>query len=702
MYPSSLKLFCALSIFFFTPSFSISFLPANNVSLFGDAFLNNNSIWLTKEKKCTSPSPPPPLFFQPSVTSLSGVGRAFYVNPVRFLDPSANATASFFSSFSFTITNTPSCPFGDGLAFIITSNVGSFSLYDGYMGLPAEIQDSSEVQDSYFAVEFDTSFDPNLEDINGDHIGIDVNKVRSLASVDVVSRGEVDLKDGKEITSWIEYSDSEKMIRVWVGYSKQIRPKSPVLVLKIDLSKQFKEFMHVGFTASNGKGSSVHTVDHWRFKTLFGFVPSTMPMDAVEAGNCLMCSPGDIDIDIGSFDYHQSNRKILNLALVLGGFAVLTILMAAVVVGCVCLIRRRGLRRASSERQMRTFQGGMMVPEMLSLTEIKSATNGFNQDKIIGEGASAVVYEGTIPNCGVVAVKRFNQENKFGSSISRIPFNTEFATMAGCLRHKNLVQLQGWCCERNELVLVYEYMANGSLDKILHNRTNLTKFLTWERRLNIINGVASALIYLHEECESQIIHRDVKTCNILLDAEFNAKLGDFGLAEVYRHSFATRDATVPAGTMGYLAPEYAFSGVPTVKTDVYSFGVVVLEVASGRRPVDEERLVITDYVWDLWEKGFITEAADPKLTGRFKRMEMESTLMVGLSCAHPNCEKRPRMREAARMLRGESPLPVLPSRKPIVRIQSVLPEGCEEIMSFGGEGIDNTPWSTPRTHFSKN
>ncbi|KAK6118787.1 hypothetical protein DH2020_047478 [Rehmannia glutinosa] len=491
MYPSSsLKLLCALSIFFFTPSLSIPFLPANNVSLFGDAFLNNNnSISLTKHKNCTPPPPPPP------PTSLSGVGRAFYINPVRFLDLSTNTTASFFCSFSFTIANTPSCPFGDGLTFLITSNINSFTLNDGYFGLPAETEDSSEIQDFYFAVEFDTSFDPNLEDIN------------------------------------------DKMIRVWIGYSNQIRPENPVLVVKVDLSEKFKEFMHIGFTASNGKGSSIHTVDHWRFKTFFGFVPSTMPMDTVESGDCLMCYPGDTDIDISSFDYHRSNRRVLNLAMVLGGFLVLTVIIASVVVGFVCLNRKRRLRKTRSERHMRTFQGGTMVPEMLSLNEIKSATNGFNSDKIIGEGASAVVYEGNIRNCGAVAVKRFIQENKVGSSTSRIPFNTEFATMAGCLKHKNLVQLQGWCCEKNELVLVYEYMANGSLDKILHNRTNLTKFLTWERRLNIILGVASALIYLHEECESQIIHRDVKTCNILLDSEFNAKLGDFGLAEVYRHSF---------------------------------------------------------------------------------------------------------------------------------------------------------------------
>ncbi|EPS63254.1 hypothetical protein M569_11530, partial [Genlisea aurea] len=319
-------------------------------------------------------------------------------------------------------------------------------------------------------------------------------------------------------------------------------------------------------------------------------------------------------------------------------------------------------------------EGSRMMPKMLTLNEIRSATKGFSQDRIIGEGASASVYQGSIPPYGSVAIKRFNQESRFDPSISRIPFDREFATMVGCLKHKNLVQLQGWCCEKDELVLVYEHMGKGSLDKMLHNQTSNSKTLTWEKRLSIIHGVAAALIYLHEECECQIIHRDIKTCNILLDDEFNAKLGDFGLAEVYKRSITARCATVPAGTMGYLAPEYAFSGVPTVKTDVYSFGVVILEVSCGRRPVDEEGAVVSDFVWGLWEKGMIAEAADPKLRGRFDRAEMERTLMVGLSSAHPDCEMRPTVREAVRMLRGESPLPVLPPRKPTVRIQSVLPE----------------------------
>ncbi|XP_039006137.1 L-type lectin-domain containing receptor kinase S.6-like [Hibiscus syriacus] len=188
-----------------------------------------------------------------------------------------------------------------------------------------------------------------------------------------------------------------------------------------------------------------------------------------------------------------------------------------------------------------------------------------------------VVYKGYIPSAGTVAVKRFDQFNE--KAFTRNLFSTEFAIMAGWLNHCNLVQLQGWCCEESELVLVYEYLSNGSLYQQIHKTSvSSTTTLSWSLRLKVVLRIASALSSLHEECERQIIHRDVKTCNIMLDDEFNAKLGDFGLAEVYEHCCASRDATIPAGTIGYLAPEYIYTGALTVKTDVYSFGVVVLEV----------------------------------------------------------------------------------------------------------------------------
>ncbi|KAL5779191.1 hypothetical protein ACOSQ2_009928 [Xanthoceras sorbifolium] len=689
MHSSSCFLVFWVTLFIFCfPSLSLS-QPANNVTLYGDAHFRNNAISLTQEFTCLSTSSSSSS--SSTSSSSSGVGRALYVYPIRFLDTTTNTTASFSCRFSFSILSSPLCPFGDGFTFLITSNADSFSHSIGYMGLPAT---ALSPEDSFFAVEFDTSYDPSLGDINGNHIGIDVKSVISFASVDVESRG-IDLKSGRQITAWIEYRDALKLIRVWAGYS-QIRPTNPVLVAQVDLSKQFKEYMHVGFSAANGQGSAIHIVDRWRFKT-FAPYPSVNPIDMVEQGDCFMCYPADS----GNGDFRDQKTKIREMAIEFGGLAAFVFSIIAIVgVISFLLVRKKRHFGRNKEAQACPMQTNR-VPTRLSLAKIKSATLGFNRNRIVGQGASATVYKGSLPSGGAVAVKRFNKVNQF--ECTRNPFSTEFGTMVGCLRHKNLVQLQGWCCEGTELVLVYEYLPNGSLDRILHNCSSSANLLSWEKRVNILLGVASALTYLHEECERQIIHRDVKTCNIMLDADFNAKLGDFGLAEVYEHSCISREATIPAGTMGYLAPEYVYSGVPTQKTDVYSFGVVILEVATGRRPVDNDGVVIVDWVWNQWENGKLHEAADFRLRGRFDLLEIERMLMVGLSCVHPDHEKRPTVKQAARILRGEAPLPLLPPKKPTVNIRSVLPKTSEEVMNLGGHqspDLDDPPWLTPRSHFS--
>ncbi|XAR67789.1 Non-specific serine/threonine protein kinase, partial [Bertholletia excelsa] len=630
------------SVFFVVFLIFLSPSASNNVTLFGDAYLTDTSVIALTQK-------PAYLSLQPTI------GRVFYISPFKFLDSSTNTTASFSSKFSFRISPIPSCPYGDRFTFLIVLKSDSVNLLNGYMGLPG--------QDSFVAIEFDTSFNPSLGDINDNHIGVDVNTASSLASVDAFSKG-IDLRSGREMNAWVEYRDPEKVI-------------------------QLREFMHVGFSTSNSRGSATHFIRQWTFKT-YGLLSSAAPVNAAGELDCLMCSPTDSSAENGNFNFHHG---IGELVLVLGGVTLFIIsIFAAIVIVILCMIRRKKLKTRGFHEGRVCRGNNNRVPKSLSLSEIKSATKGFSQRRIVGEGRVATVYEGSLPSLGEVAVKRFTK------------FATEVAAMLGCLRHKHLIQLQGWCCEGNELVLVYEYMANGSLDKILHRNNNaLTIFLTWERRRNIVLGVASALIYLHEECERQIIHRDVKACNTMLDDDFNAKLGDFGLAEVYEHSSVmTREATILAGTMGYLAPEYVYSGIPTVKTDVYSSGVVVLEVATGKRPVDDDGALLVDWVWELWGKERLIEAADYKLKGKFSRLEMERMLVVGLACVHPNHEKRPTVKEAARMIRGEATLPALPARKPRMSIQCVLPEGSEGLLNFDADenrGVDDTPWLTPKTHF---
>ncbi|KAK9929892.1 hypothetical protein M0R45_026964 [Rubus argutus] len=391
-----------------------------------------------------------------------------------------------------------------------------------------------------------------------------------------------------------------------------------------------------------------------------------------------MCEDSSINI---TSVHVRKTRVVVDMVYGLVGLAAFALSVVACVFVTCCVCAKK--REVNSRRNGKGPTCGLetsRVPTSLSLAEITSATMGFDRNRIVGEGATAKVYKGSLLSGGEVAVK-------------------------GCLRHKNLVQLHGWCCEGDELVLVYEFMPNGSLNKILHRSFNLAVVLSWKQRLNIILGVASALAYLHEECERQIIHRDVKTCNIMLDADFNAKLGDFGLAEVYEHSSITREATIPAGTVGYLAPEYVYSGVPTAKTDVYSFGVVVLEVATGRKPVEDDGTVIVDWVWGLWEKGKLIEAADARLTGKFDKVEMERMLITGLACVHPNHVKRPTVKEAARILQGEAPLPALPARKPRVSIRPVFHDDSEEIRNFCAGRfsleLDDVPFMTPNSQFGK-
>ncbi|KAL1831136.1 hypothetical protein ACET3Z_000787 [Daucus carota] len=405
--PSNSKiLFWVLVILFIFTTLFTSFtfstpLVNKDFTFLGDAHLKNASLILTQEAPSCSSSMSSPY--------ASGVGRAFYKYPIRFLDFSTNNVASFTCKFSFRIDpSAPYCAFGDGLAFLITSNVDSVSLSDGYMGLP-----QSNALDSFLAVEFDTSFNANLGDINENHVSVDFNSLLSVATVDSLARG-IDFRSGRKMSVWIEYSHSEKVIRVWVGYYGFLRPLSPLLVGNVDISKNFKEFMHVGFSASNGRGSAFHVVDEWRFRT--SDLESSMVVDRFtdELEECLICFPGEdssTSMNVDDSDHlGQKHKSPLQVALVVGGL----VLSVISVIGFLRLFfmflqqRKRDVAIKCSERRVSKIQANK-VPKRLSLTEVRSATKGFSRKRIIGAGASAVVYEGLLPSLGSVAVKRFNE-----------------------------------------------------------------------------------------------------------------------------------------------------------------------------------------------------------------------------------------------------------------------------------------------------
>jgi interleukin-1 receptor-associated kinase 1 len=284
---------------------------------------------------------------------------------------------------------------------------------------------------------------------------------------------------------------------------------------------------------------------------------------------------------------------------------------------------------------------------------------------MLGRGGFGCVYKGVLRDTGaLVAVKKIAEDSQQGGR----EFFAEVSIISR-VRHRNLVQLQGWCCERSHLMLVYDYMSNKSLDKILYHvpETSNTIELTWDLRYNILIGVSSALTYLHEDWEQCVVHRDVKASNVMLDEELNPRLGDFGLARLIART-KNAQTTILAGTLGYMAPELSTIGKATTKTDVFSYGALALEIACGRHPIDfsvsDAETILLDWVWMCYENGELFKVVDVTLGTKFNEEQMRTVLLLGLLCSHPDPNARPTMGYVRQVLTGNINLPPIPFHKP--------------------------------------
>jgi hypothetical protein len=318
------------------------------------------------------------------------------------------------------------------------------------------------------------------------------------------------------------------------------------------------------------------------------------------------------------------------------------------------------------------LEGLSKGPHKFSYKELKIATDSFNQQNLLGRGGFGSVYKGTLRDTGVmIAVKKIDQNSKQGGR----EFFAEVSIISR-IKHRNLVQLQGWCCERGQLMIVYDYMPNKSLDKILfHDHEAEIIDFTWDLRNNVLIGVASALAYLHEEWEQCVVHRDVKPSNVMLDQDFNPRLGDFGLARLITPT-KNAQTTMLAGTIGYMAPELATTCKATTNSDVFSFGILALEVVSGRHCFDtkvpEEEMILLDWVWKCYENEELFKVVDAKLM--FNTLEKERirmALVLGLLCTHPDPNARPTMGYVRQVLAGNANLPALPLHKPVASYSSM-------------------------------
>lgn len=315
--------------------------------------------------------------------------------------------------------------------------------------------------------------------------------------------------------------------------------------------------------------------------------------------------------------------------------------------------------RGSSSNAINTASPIYGLPEVshlgwghwFTLRDLQIATDSFAKENVIGEGGYGVVYKGLLANGTMIAVK--NLFNNLGQAEKE--FRAEVDAI-GHVRHKNLVRLLGFCVEGTHRMLVYEYVNNGNLEQWLHGAMRQQGFLTWEARMKVILGTAKALAYLHEAVEPKVVHRDIKASNILMDHEFNGKVSDFGLAKLLG-SEKSHITTRVMGTFGYVAPEYANSGLLNEKIDIYSFGILLLETITGREPVDYGRpageVNLVEWLKMMIGNKRSEEVVDPNIGMKPSIRDLKRALLVALRCVDPVSEKRPRMGHVVRMLEAD-------------------------------------------------
>ncbi|VAH54920.1 unnamed protein product [Triticum turgidum subsp. durum] len=593
-------------------------------------------------------------------------GRASYnARPMLLWDKATGKVASFTTRFSFAISGDINSK-GQGMAFFLAAYPSSLPArcIDYNLALTNQSADAVATGDSRFvAVEFDTYNNTVVSDPREtyDHIGIDVNSLRSVSTLTLPS---FELTDN--LTAMVEYDNVSSIlaVTVWVGddRSGQARDRNYSLSSKVDLKSALPEQVSVGFSASTSNAIELHQLRSWSFSSSLEPPPQSPPPVATSSPS--RPGPGVI------------------AGAAAGATLFLVLLFAAT---AALVVRRRRRRRKIMETEEyytdSEGEGDPMTeiemgtgPRRFPYQELVEATRNFAAEEKLGQGGFGAVYRGYLrePPGLAVAIKRFSKHES--SLQGKREYKSEIKVISR-LRHRNLVQLLGWCHGREELLLVYELMPNRSLDIHLHGKHGT--FLTWPMRMKILLELGSALLYLHEEWEQCVLHRDIKPSNVMLDESFRAKLGDFGLARLVDHAAGTQTMTAVSGTPGYLDPQCIVTGRASTESDVYSFGVVLLEVACGRKPMsmipsdeDQQRknggvFRLVEWAWGLYGEGAILEAADERLNGDHDAAEVERVMVVGLWCTHPDTTARPTVREAMATLHNCSQLPVLPSKMPV-------------------------------------
>ncbi|CAN4102809.1 unnamed protein product [Withania somnifera] len=401
----------------------------------------------------------------------------------------------------------------------------------------------------------------------------------------------------------------------------------------LDMRKGISGGQDIYIRMASSESDSLEQSDGKKGKVLFWILP---------------LSVGLILVFLGLLIYHRRRKKTLE-------------------------VKNKGRSGCSGNIKMNYNSGNFSeefeIP-VFDLSTITEATNNFSIERQIGEGALDLFTRGTLEG-QEIAVKRLSRTSTQGEN----EFKNEVVYIAK-LQHRNLVKILGCCIEREEKMLIYEYLPNGSLDSFIFDDAQ-SKVLDWPKRFHIINGIARGLMYLHQDSQLRLIHRDLKANNILLDKDMNPKISDFGIAKICEENDIGAKTNRVVGTYGYLSPEYALHGRYSVKSDVFSFGILILEIISGKSNRrffhPGHNLNLLGHAWNLYKEGRSTELLDKYLGDSCSTPEVERSICVGLLCVQQCPEDRPSMSSAVMMLNNEGVLPQ--ANRPGFYVERDAPDG---------------------------
>lgn len=570
----------------------------------------------------------------PAVDHAYQAGRAIYSSPIRLLDPLTATPASFQTTFSFQFTTTNnsfSGSGGNGLAFVIVPDEFTVGRAGPWLGIVNDACEHYKV----FAVEFDNSNDPNFGDPNDDHVGINLGTAVSFKTADSSESNASLHHDDVVHRAWIRYDGHRNWIEIYLGVDGDTVPSQPLLSSSLNLSPLLNEYMFVGFSASTGDSSQIHSILSWEF-----FSTSQAMLNEPPSHICRQ-----------NIAHQVSKYSMTNQISRPSSFLIFLCLFGLFVVTFLNLYCNSNRSSGSGSTLAFVFPDGKQrpvppsKPRRFEILELYRATKRFSKMEVLASDTRGVLYRGTLPNGCYVAVKRFSS-NEF-LHLSRLDWTrvlkriSSITTNVPC--HPNLAPIRGWCCDNRETIIVYDYYQNGSLDRWLFG----VGVLPWSRRFELIKDVAESLSFLHSK---ELTHGNLKSSSVFLDVNCKAVLGDYG---------------------------FFMDSVSSKKADVFGFGMLVLEIVSGKRTELEEDITeVLGFAWAMHEKGEMVNVINERMKSNMNFEQAIRVLEIGLVCTL--CEGnigigRPSMEEVSHFLNMKKQIPKLPPRRPA----ELLPENYD-------------------------